>query len=253
MKKILYLFSISFLMLQSCSSDDNNSSNSTSVLVKKIIETSPDGVFTTIFTYNGNKIADATFSVTGSIASTGSFTYTGDLITKVDIFDNTNTLVGRSIYNYNLDNKLASFVVLNYANDSGRRATYTYNSDGTISSSEYEGDLTSQTTLNETKTIIFNNGEVSSLVENIGSITETNSFTYDNKNSPFKNVLGSDKLSYAVFGTLTSEINHNLIKMDTSIGTSNFVSNWQYTYNSNDYPTLKSSVENPNETKQFFY
>lgn len=253
MKKLIYLLSITFLLLQSCSSDDSSSSNSTSVLVKKNIETSPDGVFTTIFTYNGNKIADVISSVTGSMARTGRYTYTGDLITKVDVFDYTNTLVGRSFYNYNLDNKLASFVELNYTNDSGRRATYTYNSDGTISSSEYEGDLTSQTTLYETKTIIFNNGEVSSLIEHLGTYSETTYYTYDNKNSPFKNVLGSDKLSYAVFGTLTSEINHNLIKMDKSIGTSNFVSNWQYTYNSNDYPTSKSSVEYPNETKQFFY
>jgi hypothetical protein len=252
MKKIIYLLSTLFLLLQSCTTSENGSVNSDVVLIKKKIETDPSGVFTTIYEYNGNKIVKTSVSNSGVLIMTGFYTYSGNLLTEVKIFGSTNSLIEKDVYNYNSDSKVASYIELDYLSNIGRRATYNYNSNGTISSNEYEGNLTSQTTLKETKTIIFNNGEVSSLIEQIGSITKTSNYTYDNKNSPFKNVLGHDKVSYCVFRTFISEINHNLIKKNT-VQISNIVSNLQYTYNSSDYPTLKSSIEYPNETTQFFY
>ena len=242
------------MMLQACSSGDNGSVNSDSILLKKIIETNPEGVYITVYEYNGNKIIKANCSFNNNLIRTLFVTYTGNLVTEVNIFSNTNNLVEKDIYNYNSDSKVASFIELDYLNNIGSRATYNYNSNGTISSAEYEGNLTSQTTLKETKTITFSNGEVSSLIEQIGSITKTSYYTYDNKNSPGKNVLGNDKLSYCVFRTFTSEVNHNIIQINkVQSGTSNMVSNFQYTYNSNDCPTLKSSVEYPNQTTQYFY
>ena len=258
MKKIIYFFSITFLILQACSTSentpDNNTNNSNSILVKKIIETDPQGIYTTIFEYNGSKVVKVNILFNGNLIRTAINTYSGNLITEVNIFGNTNNLVQKNIYNYNSDSKVISFVELDYLNNIGSRATYNYNSNGTISSAEYEGSLTSQSTLKETKTIIFTNGEVSSLIEQIGSITKTSYYTYDNKNSPFKNVLNNDKLVYCVFRTFTSEINHNLTKINkVQSGISNMVSNFQYNYNSSDYPTLKSSVEYPNQTTQYFY
>jgi hypothetical protein len=254
MKKIFYLFSITFLILQSCSSGDSESTNTDTILIKKTIETDPQGIYTNIFEYNGNKIVKVNSLINNNLIGTALYTYSGNLITEVNVFGNTNNLVQKNIYNYNSDSKVTSFVELDYLNNIGRRATYNYNSNGTISSAEYEGSLTSQSTLKETKTITFTNGEVSSLIEQIGSITKTTYYTYDNKNSPFKNVLNHDKLAYCVFRTFTSEINNNLTKINkVQSGINNMVSNFQYNYNSSDYPTLKSSVEYPNQSTQFFY
>ena len=256
MKKIIYLISLTFLLLQACSSGDSGSTNTdnNTILVKKTIETNPQGIYTNVYEYNGNKIIKVNCSFNNNLIRTALYTYSGNLVTEVNIFGNSNNLVQKNIYNYNSDSKVASFNELDYLNNIGSRATYTYNSNGTISSAEYEGSLTSQTTLKETKTITFSNGEVSSLIEQIGTTTKTSNYTYDNKNSPVKNVLSNDKLSYCVFRTFTSETNHNIIKINkVQSGLSNMVSNFQYTYNSSDYPTLKSSVEYPNQTTQFFY
>ena len=258
MKKTIYFLSIIFLILQACSTSgnasDDTTNNSNSILIKKIIETNPQGIYTTIFEYNGSKVVKVNSLFNNNLIGTALYTYSGNLVTEVNVFSNTNSLVEKNIYNYNSDSKVTSFINLDYLNNIGSRATYNYNSNGTISSSEYEGSLTSQTTLKETKTIAFSNGEVSTLIEQIGTTTKTSNFTYDNKNFPFKNVLSNDKLAYCVFRTFKSEINHNLTKINkVQSGTSNSVSNWQYTYNSSDYPTLKSSVEYPNQTTQYFY
>ena len=258
MKKLIYLLSITFLMLQACSTSenasDNTNTNSNSILLKKIIEIDPQGTYTTIFEYNGSKVVKVNSLFNNNLIRTANYTYSGNLVTEVNVYGNTNNLVEKDIYSYNSDSKVTSFIELDYLNNIGSRATYNYNLNGTISSSEYEGSLTSQTTLKETKTITFSNGEVSTLFEQIGTTTKTSNYTYDNKNSPLKNILGNDKLSYCVFRTFTSEINHNLTKINkVQSGLSNLVSNFQYTYNSSDYPTLKSSVEYPNQTTQYFY
>ena len=172
MKKIAYLFGITFLILQSCSSSDNDSNTSSYVLVRKTIETFPQGAYTTTYEYSGNKIVSATAQLNGEVL-TGYYTYTGDFISEFNIFGSGNFLREKYIYNYTLDNKVASFIQLDYQNNTGKRATYTYNADGTILSNEYWGSLTSQTTLFNTKTIFFQNGEVSSVIENNGSSIKT--------------------------------------------------------------------------------
>lgn len=258
MRKIIFLSIVSFLLLQSCSSSDTSSTSSSLILVKKIIETNPDGVFTTNCTYSGNKIVTGTFTGIGngtSLTRVGNYTYSGDLITKVEIFEN-NNLIEKSNYNYNSDNRLASFIELDYTLGIGKRMTYSYNPDGSISSTGYSGDLVSQNTLVSNNAITFSNGEVSSHIEHIGSVTKTLTFTYDNNNCPFKNVLGFDKISYAVIGTFTSEISHNLIQIvRVQNGAPNYTTDFQYTYNSNNFPLTKSETFGgiTNQTSQYFY
>ena len=53
MKKLLYLFSASLLVLSSCSSDDDTTAT---VLVKKVSYVSIWDSYTVDFTYSGNKI-----------------------------------------------------------------------------------------------------------------------------------------------------------------------------------------------------
>ncbi|AWM14229.1 hypothetical protein DI487_10445 [Flavobacterium sediminis] len=85
MKKLLALISASVLLLTSCSSDDNKSSNSTGTLLSQIIETFDDGSVETLsFVYNGNKIVR--YSWDSSLQDETIFTYTGNLITKEEYF-----------------------------------------------------------------------------------------------------------------------------------------------------------------------
>ena len=145
---------------------------------------------------------------------------------------------------------------MNYISSIGNKVVYTYNTDGTISSINYRGDLINQTTIVSNNLITINNGEVASLVEHIGTTTKTSVYTYDNKNAPFKNVTGMDKVSYGVVGTFSSAINHNIIQTTRTTNSSpGFTTTIQYNYNSSDYPTSETVTTNgtSNQSTQYYY
>ncbi|MFZ4106163.1 hypothetical protein [Flavobacterium sp.] len=252
MKKTIYILSISFLLLQACSSSDNNASNSTNlILLKKTIYTNPDGVFTTNFTYNGNKIIKA---ITNNFGYSN-FIYSGDLVSSVENYDINNNLTSKSLYNYNSNNEISNFIELNYSSNIGHRIVYQYNSDGTVLSNQYTGNLNTQTTLSYTCKIYFSNGEVSSEVFSYGS-TKTINFTYDNKNQQNKNVIGFDKLSFAVYGPFVAQKHHNIIQsVQFDNGSQTFLKQYQIQYNSDDYPVSKTITTNnlTDESLQLFY
>lgn len=260
MKRAFYLLTLTVFLLQACSSSDDNSTESTTlILCKKMIETDPQGTFTTNYTYNGNKITRANLVVNYNNGSSGEaiayYTYNGDLISQVEIKIN-NTLVEKQIYNYNQSNQLISFTQLNYLDETGDKMVYTHNQNGTINSIEYSGDLINQNTVESNNLISFLNGEISSLVENYGGTIKTTTFSYDNKNYPFKNVLGFDKISFAVIGSFTSEINHNLIQMIIEQnGSSTATINIEHTYDSNNFPISSTETINgfSDYTYEYFY
>lgn len=252
MKKIFCLLSISLLLLQACSSSDSSASISTNlILLKKTIYTNPDGIFTTNFTYNGNKILKA---ITNNFGYSN-FIYSGDLISSVENYDINNNLISKSLYNYNSNNEIANFIELYYSSNIGHRIVYQYNSDGTVISNQYTGNLNTQNTLSYTCKIYFLNGEVSSEVFSFGS-SKTINFTYDNKNHPNKNVLGFDKLSFAIYGPFDAEKHHNIIQsVQFDNGNQTFLTQYQIQYNSDDYPISKTKTTNnlSDESVQHFY
>ncbi len=232
MKKLALAFSALLLILSSCSSSDSSSSSTTDVLPKKSIYTDDDGTYTTLFTYNGNKIVTAISDDDTSIE----FTYTGDLITKIEYFEGS-TLDQTDTYTYNSSNQLVTFLRITYLDDYGDRTTYVYNSDGTISFTDYSGDSTSQTMVDRNGKIFFENNELVKTEFYIGSsstLFNTLTYTYDTKNNPFKNVTGFDKTGYDE--GYTQGVNRNIL---TILGTA-FNSDdatYDYTYNSSNYPT----------------
>jgi hypothetical protein len=260
MKKTFYLLTLAVFFLQSCSSSDDNQTESTTlILCKKKVETDPQGTFTTNYTYNGNKITRANLVVNYNNGSSGeaiaNYTYDGDLISQVEILIN-NALVEKQIYNYNQNNQLISFTQLDYLDETGDKMVYTHNQNGTITSIEYSGDLINQNTVESNNLISFLNGEIISLVENYGGTTRTITYSYDNKNSPFKNVLGFDKISFAVVGTFKSEINHNLIQITrVQNGAPTSTTNIEHTYNSNNFPVTSAETSNgfTDYTYEYFY
>ena len=86
MKKILAIFTVLSLIASSCTSEENSNSEDKSILPKTISYVYPNGILgknhTSTLTYNGNKIVSSVKSDSKTV-----FTYTGDVITKQEVFD----------------------------------------------------------------------------------------------------------------------------------------------------------------------
>lgn len=245
MKKLLYLFSAIALVLTSCSSDESSSSSTTPILLTKIIDTyEDDSTYTTEYEYSGNKIIRS-YDSEGEYVL---FTYTGNLITKLEFFLSDDTLEQVETYSYDSSDRLISFVRVQPTDtDWGQKETYTYNTNGTISVNYYSGDYNSQTTLDQTGVITFLNGEISQIATSDGN---TDDYTYDNKNNPLKNVLGLDKIYFT--DALTDGVINNVVTMtSSSIGGSYVNTN---TYNTNDFLLTSESVSSVETiSSEFFY
>lgn len=242
MKKFLLLFCAMSLALTSCSSDDDSSD---SVLLKKVVLTGSDGKTTVNYTYDGNKLVSVVddFKVINL-----HYTYTGDVITKIDFKLPDGSIEQTNTFSYGTDGKLATFVRVEFDEDDfkGYKEVYTYNANGTISVKAYNGDDKTQTNATGTSTITFVNGDVS-------EITSTNSpnhkYTYDSKNNAAKNVLGLDKIAF-VDGEGT-DVFHNELS-DTVDG--EIWSTYSYTYNSDGYPEKSTDNEDGEGfTSEYFY
>lgn len=230
---------IGAMTLTSCSSDDNGGSGT--ILLKKTIETFDDGsTMTSTATYDGTKIK----KITTDQGFTLDFTYTGNLITKME-YKFIGVLFQTDIYSYDANENLTSYVRLEHEDGLGAKEVYVHNPDGTISVTAYSGDLTSQTTLDGTGTITFlANGEVDSITT---TYSDDHTYTYDNKNNPFKNVTGYGKISWV--DTEAAGIMHNITLDDTSFDTTT-----TYTYNGNDFPaTATETYDGEQTTTEFFY
>lgn len=229
MKKLLYLFSASLLVLTSCSKDDDNSSTNatTTVLPTKVLYTETNGsVYTSVLTYNGNKIVSV---VDEGVKTT--YTYTGDLITKEqETGTSSSNFSSTTDYSYE-NNKLKTAVTTETSGTQTYKSkyVYTHNSDGTVNYNEYNINVsTGAETLSSSGKYTFSNGNLVKKEEG----TTVRIYEYDTKNNPVKNILGFDKL-------LNEEFSLNNIVKETSTynGGNPNVTTYQYDYNTNGYPT----------------
>lgn len=241
MKKLFCFLAVSALVLNSCDSSSDDGESAGVVLLKKTIETGPDGeVVTSIASYNGAKIDKIT--ATGDFLI--DFTYTGDLITKQE-YSQAGEVFQINNFTYT-DGKIATFTRIEPLDDLGYKEVFTHNSDGTISVAVFIGDAASQTTLNGTSTITISDNEVASITTSGFGADHT--YTYDTKNHPFKNVIGYAKISY-VDGEASGMLK-NITLDESDFGNVTTT----YTYLANQYPG--TAVENDGgeeTTTQFFY
>lgn len=265
MKKIILLFSLTILSFVSCTKSEDTplaiptpSNPIASVLCKKYITTNTVSglVTTTNITYSGNKIAEINTGTNKQV-----FTYSGDLITKRETF-NSNVLSRITDYTYNSDGILVSTLKFTTGNPNKSKVAYTHNTNGTINFIE------SSINISTSVETIGNSGMLTVLNSNIikkesqTPVLNGNSsgfillFEYDNKNQPFKNVIGFSKLL-----DLPDNGQNNLIKT-TSNSSNNGVTNpsssitiANFTYNSDNYPTETIGFFNgaQESTTQYFY
>lgn len=240
MKKIIFLASLSLILLSSCSSDGSASEPSPLVFVKKIIRThSANDIETLTYIYDDNKIVSE--SSGGGFVAT--YTYTGNVITKIEERVNNNFQSSRE-YTY-VDGKVATEVFKrNYGGTNSY--TYTHNTNGTISYKLFQSG-------NETSTGLLtkvNGNIVKKELFSTGILSSTQVFEYDNKNNPFKNVLGFNLL----IDTYEDRFFPNNRTKDSADGPD---VNYTFKYDTNNFPTEKKRINvssvSSNDLTQYFY
>lgn len=247
MKKSLYILSVVFLIFTSCSTDSDNSV----LLIKKIVAVSENSAITTIFSYNGTKLN--TIVVDNFRLE---HTYSGDKIVNVKRYYGT-SLDEETFYEYDNLGRVSSELIVYYVSDFSQKNIYTYNANNTISFQILSGDQSSQSPTNRSGLISRGTNEEVLKVEffNQDVLTSSEVFTYDAKNSPYKNIMGYDKLPLNrenIFNMLTS-VSSNA---NQDSGTNSI---YEYGYNGSNFPEtrMQSFYENgvlqSNVNSSYFY
>lgn len=250
-------------MLQACSSDsssDSNNPDNSVILVKSVTTSTNVGSLQNIETYdyfyNGTKIDHINFSITGSGASNEGkivYTYSGNLISKYEIFDDTNVLKFKIIFTYNNSQQVIERSKIKYDNSPyvQLKDMFTYNADGTITRQSYEASINTQLELVTIYTYTLLNNEIKTEVESNpnGSIVKTTQYSYDSKNHPTKNVIGANVLSTS--GPYANS-NQNLIQKTINYSNSSNTETFAIIYNSDNYPISKTSSSG-NLTQTYLY
>ncbi|MBN8640282.1 MAG: hypothetical protein J0L86_00590 [Flavobacteriales bacterium] len=225
MKKLLVLLSVTFMILTSCSSDSSDNQNN-SELVKKIISTSGSSTNTIQYTYNGNKL----LSISYNNSQTIQYTYSGNLIINVKKYQPNNFLAGETIYTYDSSQRVSQERYIDYYSSYEETKIYTHNADNTVDFIVVDESLN----LTGSTGVIYLNatGEVTKIEKFFqGNFASRYEVTNDNKNNPLKNITGYDKLP-----TTFNQMHNNLLTKYTNyLGVETSRSEFEYTYNADDY------------------
>lgn len=237
MKKILCLFAFSTLFLSSCSSDSSSPTASGPLVKTLMIDNAnpADDDFNLLFTYSGDKLINVKDA--GSVID--QYIYSGDKLTRVN-YPQDNTYV---VIEY-AGNQVTKFTEYDPDFDSATKTLVTY-SGNTFTRTVYDGDLASQTVLNYTEVCTVQNGNITQLSRTsaFGS-TVTETYTYDTKNNPFKNIS-----NFSVFQVLDIDIDGNA-NNQTAI---NYLGNpytISFTYNADNYPLTELSYDGSSVLKE---
>ena len=270
MKKLIYFLFIPLLLLQGCSSDsdnnDNNNNGSSTILCKSIRYNESDATnirnYRDEYIYVGNKLFEMKSYYNDVLVGPPDVVfYTGDLITEIKFYDELNRLDGNTVCTYNNSGQLIESIYY----DKGIldvKDTYTYNQNGTITQLTYY-NYNKQETLKSNSTLTYTNGDLVKIdvIEYDGAQVYNNytiTYLYDDKNSPFKNVHSSFKkilIGLDEFG-LPSGNNHNVIKktvINSNPNILNSTKNYQYIYNSDNYPTKQTSSNSGSSIVEYTY
>lgn len=234
MKKLLYLFSASLLVLSSCSSDDDTTAT---VLLKKASYVSNGESFTTDFTYSGNKLV----SWVDSFGYKKTFTYTGDLITKIVDTDDKGNVDYTTEFTYT-NGKLTSEISLETGADYKYKTKYVHNTDGTISFEEFRVAVATgkEEKYGDIGKYTFKNGNLVKKEKSYYGTNSSETYEYDAKNNPFKNVVGFNLFVNDEEGAYVN----NIVKRTYSNSTGTYTNTYEYKYNAEGFPTEQKDFYN---------
>ena len=234
MIKLLYLFSASLLVLSSCSSDDDTTAT---VLLKKASYVSTGESFTTDFTYSGNKLV----SWVDSFGDKKTFTYTGDLITKIVDTDDKGNVDYTTEFTYT-NGKLTSEISLETGDDYKYKTKYVHNTDGTISFEEFRVAVATgkEEKYGDIGKYTFKNGNLVKKEKSYYGTNSSETYEYDAKNNPFKNVVGFNLFVNDEEGAYVN----NIVKRTYSNSTDTYTNTYEYKYNAEGFPTEQKDFYN---------
>ncbi len=262
---------ITLLTLVSCTKENDNPVTSNTMLPKKIVVTFDREVLTYDYSYNGNKLTQV---VEGSNKLL--YTYTGDLITREDLYED-NRLDERKEFTYE-NNKVKStisyYTIEKLVNqiprtiNVQRKELYTYNTDGTVLIKRFEihdNDNIERNNASSLLTIL--NGNIVKEIYNYEPSVEkrTSSYEYDNKNNCTKNIIGLDKsFSGQFFTDFETRLSNNNPVRSTKLYERNGApipnepiesNTLEYKYNDANFPTESKEYSNGKllNSTQFFY
>ncbi|MBF7093395.1 hypothetical protein IUY40_17815 [Flavobacterium sp. ALJ2] len=253
MKKILCLFSAISLVLASCSCSDydnpiienveNVEDTEDTVLIlpqteKYTSESEPEKNRTATYTYDGNKIVSLDYDR----GNKTTFIYTGNVITKAEYYNN-GVLKSTTTFTYE-NNKLKSYLKTGTSEYSDSiRKSYTYNTDGTISTVTVSINPTTQKETILISTVLTPDTKGNYI--QVAFKDKVNSVEYDTKNNPFKNILGYTLLlESGIFHEDAITTNNNLTKtVEMEKGVTTRITTFMNTYNDNDFLIKQESSD----------
>lgn len=160
---------------------------------KKIVETTVEngssGSLTYTLSYDGNKLKDIALSD----ASRYVYTYTGDLITKIESF-RSSVLYSTDEYTYENGKLISKTTTKAFSNAPQEKLTFVYNSNGTVNANESQIINKQEIKYDTTTLYTFANGNLVSSELIDGVLKEKITSTFDDKKSPFINIVGAKLL-----------------------------------------------------------
>lgn len=262
MKKILFLISIPFLLLQSCSSSSSDSANINSsnqpLLIKKIVPVNgitTDAV-TQTFSYNGNKLQKVTYEQ-GAYIGILIFTYTGDFITKIEFRDSNNVFSGYYALSYS-GNNVSQVKYFNSNNIMTIQEDYTYRGDRTYTVNVKRFDIPGISLYSYIEKLYLDSDGNLVKYEKFDAnnvVVKTLTYSFDTQNGIYKNILG---FNYLPRGTAKGGLPYILGHYNNEVGSvrGSSISTSQFQYNSQDYPVSATFFDGAgvkSGTYQFFY
>ena len=240
MKKLILTILASTLILSCSNNSESTDPTSSGPLIKTFSDIGRNESQT--YTYNGNIITSIDLNIGANNQFIETFTYNGNFIISSQLNCNlsTNPNCGNETTNYNYTNNVLTS--LNYLSSmSNYIRTYTYNSDGTISeNTTYQPSGTGSMTYYKR---YFSQGnrikeDEFRKINGVWTLQYTTTYTFDDKNSPFINILGWYELTNPM-GSWENCDKNNAIGFITKNGLGQITNTNQttYVYNSQNYPT----------------
>lgn len=261
MKKITALLSFMMIVLLfACSKDSETNEelvlDEDALLVKKTIGTLPGGsTFVIDFNYDGNKLVHCDLH---GAADEQYYNYTNNLITTINQYSS-NVLNCEVKFFYNSGNELIQCTYKDVYFNNGESMNYVHNPDGTISYEKYTWNHANTVPVLVKKGKIYASKSESVDVDymQVESNPAVTISILDEKNHPFKNIVGIDKISFVprkYFGFVANvfynnwDVTFSNYKKNVLQSTYNSSVGWyfethDYEYNTLNYPIKKITKE----------
>ncbi|WP_196887595.1 hypothetical protein [Aureivirga sp. CE67] len=236
-----YSFIVILLLLTffSCSDDsddvteENETPTETVLMLKERKTTYPDGeIFTEYFSYDD---ADNLTSILDSDGYKYEYIYENNKLIRINSIAESGNMEDYVLLEYDSENRLNSYTIYVSFDNVGLRVDLTYNPNGTITEKEYKGDHDSQTTLINEITITIDNNQIT--LRDGEDLDYT--YEYDTKNGMYKNITNIEVLNLINidFSGYIDCADNNILKIkEEEDGTEIIYEEYQYTYNSDNYP-----------------